>query len=72
VRNEALSPYPVAVPDDAVWQAFASLIEPLFQRIKANGTESRTLAQTRDLLLPKLMSGDLRVRDAEALVAEVV
>jgi type I restriction enzyme S subunit len=32
--------------------------------------ESRTLAATRDLLLPKLMSGEVRVKDAEKLVGE--
>jgi type I restriction enzyme, S subunit len=35
------------------------------------GDESRTLAQTRDLLLPKLMSGEIRVREAERMVEEV-
>jgi len=37
----------------------------MFDRIKANGGEAGTLAQTRDLLLPKLMSGEICVRDAE-------
>ncbi len=34
--------------------------------------ESATLARTRDMILPKLMSGELRVRDAEKLVEDVV
>ncbi len=72
VRNEALSPYPSAIPDSSVWKAFTNIIEPLFRHLKANGEESRTLAQTRDLLLPKLMLGELRVYDAEELVQEVV
>lgn len=71
-RNEALSPYLSAIPDSSVWKAFANIVEPLFRNIKANGEESRTLAQTRDLLLPKLMSGELHVRDAEMLIQEVV
>ena len=33
--------------------------------------ESRTLAQLRDTLLPKLMSGEIRVRDAEKVVEDV-
>ncbi len=48
---------------------FEDAASPLFDRIKANVIESRTLAATRDALLPKLMSGELRVRDAEALAA---
>jgi type I restriction enzyme S subunit len=43
-----------------------------FERIRANGEESRTLAQTRDLLLPKLMAGEIRVREAEQLAGSVI
>jgi type I restriction enzyme S subunit len=56
---------------EAVCRGFSSVISPLFARLRANADESRTLAATRDLLLPKLMSGELRLRDAEHLVAEV-
>jgi type I restriction enzyme S subunit len=45
---------------------FEHMVTPLFQRLLANVIESRTLAQTRDLLLPRLMSGDLRVADLAA------
>jgi type I restriction enzyme, S subunit len=41
-------------------------------RAEANKAESRTLAALRDALLPKLMSGELRVRDAERGLAEAV
>lgn len=46
------------------------IIEPLFTRQIANDLESCTLAATRDFLLPKLMSGEVRVKDAEKLVGE--
>jgi type I restriction enzyme S subunit len=39
--------------------------------MEANKAESLTLAQTRDLLLPRLMSGELRVAEAERLAEEV-
>jgi type I restriction enzyme S subunit len=39
---------------------------PLVGRTVHNSLENRTLSATRDLLLPKLMSGEIRVRDAEA------
>jgi type I restriction enzyme S subunit len=58
-------------PGQAVLDAFGAVAEPLLSRAIANSTECRTLAATRDLLLPKLMSGELRVRDAER-VAETV
>jgi len=41
------------------------LVTPLFARAEAAETESETLAELRDALLPKLISGELRVRDAE-------
>jgi type I restriction enzyme S subunit len=45
---------------------------PLRQRQWASLVENRSLAALRDALLPKLMSGELRVRDAEKQVEEVV
>lgn len=48
-----------------VFAAFERLIEPMFELIKANGQENQTLAATRDLLLPKLMSGEIRLTGAE-------
>ena len=53
-------------PGQPILEAFSQLVEPLIDRLVANGQESRTLAQTRDLLLPKLMSGDISVRTLEA------
>jgi type I restriction enzyme S subunit len=45
---------------------------PLWQRALSAEHESLVLAQLRDTLLPKLLSGELRVRDAETLVEEAV
>ena len=42
---------------------------PLLRRIFANCNESRTLTALRDALLPKLLSGELRVKQAEKLLA---
>jgi len=64
-------PIGVTVATTEILRAFDEVAMPLFERIVANETESRTLAATRDLLLPKLMSGEIRVRDAEKLVGEV-
>jgi type I restriction enzyme S subunit len=52
-------------------RAFDEIVAVKRRKIFANDEENRTLAATRDLLLPRLMSGELRVRDAEPLVAEV-
>jgi len=54
----------------AVMKAADEMIRPLFDRQIANDLESRTVAATRDLLLPKLISGEVRVKDAEKIVME--
>ena len=48
--------------------AYTELVGPLDafnERIALNNQENVTLARMRDLLLPKLMSGEIRVKDAE-------
>jgi hypothetical protein len=45
---------------------------PIWSRIHANMAESRTFAEIRDTLLPKLLSGELRVKDAEVKVGAVL
>lgn len=57
-------------PGSLLAEQFELATSIFFDRIGVNVTESRTLAATRDLLLPKLMSGEIRVRDAEKLVGD--
>jgi len=54
-------PLPVVVPPPSVLAEFTKQIEPLHRRVVSNLHESRTLAALRDALLPKLLSGELRV-----------
>jgi type I restriction enzyme S subunit len=56
---------------ESVRAAFCAMTGDWFEMVASNGAESRTLAALRDALLPKLMSGELRVRDAEAMVEGV-
>jgi type I restriction enzyme S subunit len=58
------------VPPPAALAAFEKLVTAWFDPILMNVNESRTLAQLRDTLLPKLISGKLRVKDAEAFLKE--
>ena len=55
-------------PPDEIVEAFERLVHPLDQTIENNENESRTLAQTRDRLLPKLLSGEIRVDDAAEIL----
>jgi type I restriction enzyme S subunit len=65
-----MAQYCLALPGDRVIEAFDPLVQPMFDRIVSNIHESRTLAATRDLLLPKLMSGEIRVKAAERTVQD--
>jgi type I restriction enzyme S subunit len=55
----------VVNPGARLFDEFEELAGALYHRARASTLESRTLAETRDYLLPKLMSGEVRVRDAE-------
>jgi type I restriction enzyme S subunit len=70
ITRDTLASIRVTVPSAKIVEAFESHVDSLLQRIRANVLESRILAALRDTLLPKLISGDLRVKDAERLVAE--
>ena len=60
----------LAEPD--VIARFSAQVDPLHKRAAKCVEESRVLAELRDTLLPKLMSGELRVRDAEKAVEEAL
>ena len=60
----------LVMPDAKVLGEFESRLEPMFCKILANINESRTLTGLRDLLLPRLMSGEVRVRDAETEILD--
>ena len=61
VRPHAVAGTPVALADLPVRRAFSSMTTPWTERIEHNRRECRTLAGMRDVLLPKLVSGELRV-----------
>ena len=63
-------PIPVVAPPTDVMRKFDRLARPLYERIVECARESRTLAALRDTLLPKLISGELRVQAAERLIEE--
>ena len=60
----------LSVPPIGLVQGFDQAVEPLFAKQEQLQLESETLGKLRDLLLPKLMSGEIRLKDAEKAVAE--
>ena len=63
---------PVLDPGGALLREFGRIAGPLHERTVNVARESRTLAALRDTLLPKLISGELRIPDAERIVGKVV
>lgn len=65
VKPADLQKMPVVIPDSPIVHIFTEVVASALMRISGNVAESATLAALRDLLLPKLMSGEVRIRDAE-------
>ena len=61
VQIDALAPYLLAYPPEEIWAEFNSVSKPIFINIERNRKESNALAQQRDVLLPKLVSGEVGV-----------
>ena len=70
VRADRFLNAPVPDVSQVARTAFESVAAPLRKLVAAQARENRTLAATRDALLPQLMSGKLRVRDAEKIAAD--
>jgi type I restriction enzyme S subunit len=68
INKSQLAALQVIVPPSQLSDAFEETVMPMDDRIRANIAETTTLTSTRDFLLPKLMSGEIRVRDAEKMV----
>ena len=71
VNSKSIKAIEMIVPDSATHSEFVAIVQPLFDRILCNLRETETLSATRDLLLPKLMSGEIRLAEAEKAVEAV-
>jgi len=72
LNSTAVRSLTMLFPSSKVLDQFSHLVDPLLASIFCNCNESRTLAALRDTLLPKLISGELRVPDAERFVGEAL
>jgi len=70
LAKDAIPTYEFAHPGLGLIRAFDDVARPCFARISANHSESATLDGLRDTLLPKLLSGELRVDQRGNQVAE--
>ncbi len=71
IQRHHLSDAKVVVPDRATLKMASHALSPLIERIIATRIDSRTLSALRDTLLPKLISGELQVKDVERRIENV-
>ncbi len=61
INRKQFEKLPVVKSSNALVEAFEAIAGPMDQKLKLATQESRTLAETRDYLLPRLISGAVRV-----------
>lgn len=71
VKPQALLQMETLIPPQKVVVSFSKLARPIYEKKNHNIQESQTLANIRDTLLPKLMSGEIRVKEAEKQIQEI-
>jgi type I restriction enzyme S subunit len=63
IKREHLEKSLVLIPDNISFDKISSMMQPIISTIIANRLQSRTLATIRDTLLPRLMSGEIEVKE---------
>ena len=72
VTIDNLKNFKLLVPSDAAVRAFESFSAPIEDAIEANSQQAQTLATLRDTLLPRLISGALRLPEAQAAAEDAL
>ncbi len=70
ISKSAFRPIPVIMPAQDLMSNFHRIAEPMYERMLLLSKENETLTNLRDTLLPKLISGKLRIPDAEKFLKE--
>ena len=72
ISQEIIKEFPIILPYGNEIKSVFNHIESFFEQIELNVIENISLKQTRDYLLPKLISGEIRVKDAVKLSKSVL
>jgi len=71
LAKDGASNFPLPIGSLPLLNHFAQLADSILRQVDASARQSELLAKTRDALLPKLISGDIRIPDAEKMLEEV-
>jgi type I restriction enzyme S subunit len=72
LNAQVLSSFQLIIPPKPIASAFSEIVNALRNKVVAAVNESRTLAALRDALLPKLISGEIRVKDAKRFLGRAM
>lgn len=70
ISKASFRPIRTVTPSGAAMEAFDRLSRSMYRKVVEHERESRTLATLRDALLPKLIHGEIRIKDTERFVME--
>ena len=70
VKPEEIIKTKTIIPPVSIQKQFSDLVDPLFKKMKICDLQSKTLFQLRKTLLPQLISGKVRIPDAEKMIEE--
>lgn len=65
IKRDELSKAEVLIPNEADYKRIGDLLQPIYDLIIANRIENKKLAEARDTLLPKLMSGEIDISEVD-------
>ena len=70
IKWQDFQDFSFALPDKTLRKHFSEIVRPMVERLICNVEEEKVLSELRDTLLPKLISGELRIPDAEKFLEE--
>ena len=71
VQNDVLGSFQIVTPDEGIAIAFGEIASEVQQKIRKNHDQAQTLSSLRDTLLPRLISGQLRLPEVEEAINNV-
>lgn len=72
MTTKVLNALPIVMPAESALHNFDSVLTSYFDRVEKNNMQSKMLSKLRDTLLPKLISGEFRIKEAEKIAEEII
>ena len=72
MTTKVLNELPIVMPSESAIQHFDTILTSYFDKTEANNKQSQSLTKLRDTLLPKIISGELRIPEAAKLTEDAL